>query len=252
MPELDEAGSRAIFSCATEHQPTFPGTAIHRYDGFAFCMSGPNSAKAYAAYARTRRRTLEANDLVMMHCNSYVDGFWTDITRTYTLQAPDRTARKNVRGGFCGPTCRAVSASSRRPSRGSGHGGKTSDRRLRFRRIPQTRNGSRGWLFADERVQRPASSCRISGRTRRRHGLQRGAGGVHRGLRRSASLRHGGGNERRLSSCLRNFNPDIESLTATNRAVISANAPGFNRPRCDQRQRFDFKRAGRENHGQER
>lgn len=66
-----------------------PGRPIQRSNGFAFCMSGPNSAKAFAAYARTRERALELNDLVMMHCNSYVDGFWTDITRTFTLQPPN-------------------------------------------------------------------------------------------------------------------------------------------------------------------
>lgn len=66
------------------------GPLIQRSDGFAFCMSGPNSGKAYAAYARSRQRRLEKNDLVMIHCNSYVDGFWTDITRTYTLQTPDK------------------------------------------------------------------------------------------------------------------------------------------------------------------
>ncbi len=59
---------------------------IQRCDGFAFCMSGPNAAQASAAFARTRSRVLEPDDLVMMHCNSYVDGFWTDITRTYTLR----------------------------------------------------------------------------------------------------------------------------------------------------------------------
>lgn len=67
---------------------------VERCNGFAFCMSGPNSAKAYAAYARTRQRTLESNDLVMIHCNSYVDGFWTDITRTYTLQPPEEQQAK--------------------------------------------------------------------------------------------------------------------------------------------------------------
>lgn len=71
-----------------------PELPVQRCNGFAFCMSGPNSAKAYAAYARTRERTLESNDLVMMHCNSYVDGFWTDITRTYTLQAPEEKQAK--------------------------------------------------------------------------------------------------------------------------------------------------------------
>jgi Xaa-Pro dipeptidase len=30
----------------------------------------------------------------MMHCNSYVDGLWTDITRTYTLQPPDEQQTK--------------------------------------------------------------------------------------------------------------------------------------------------------------
>lgn len=70
------------------------GVPLQRCSGFAFCMSGPNSAKAYAAYARTRDRILEPNDLVMMHCNSYVDGFWTDITRTYTLQPPEERQAK--------------------------------------------------------------------------------------------------------------------------------------------------------------
>lgn len=60
-----------------------------RSDGFVFCMSGPNAAKASAAYARTRHRILEQDDTVMIHCNSYVGGFWTDITRTYTLQPPN-------------------------------------------------------------------------------------------------------------------------------------------------------------------
>lgn len=66
------------------------GSAIHRADGYAFCMSGQNSAKAHAAYARTRWRTLQSEDLVMMHCNSYLDGLWTDITRTFTLKPPDQ------------------------------------------------------------------------------------------------------------------------------------------------------------------
>jgi Xaa-Pro aminopeptidase len=66
------------------------GPQVYRCDGFAFCMSGPNSAKAYAAYARTRWRIIESKDLVMLHCNSYADGFWTDITRTFTLLPPDK------------------------------------------------------------------------------------------------------------------------------------------------------------------
>jgi len=71
-----------------------PGLQLRRCSGFAFCMSGPNSAKAYAAYARTRGRDLGLPDLVMMHCNSYVDGFWTDVTRTFTLQPPGKRQEK--------------------------------------------------------------------------------------------------------------------------------------------------------------
>lgn len=58
---------------------------VRRAGGFAFCMSGPNAAKAGAAYARTRDRRIEPGDAVLVHCNSYIDGFWTDITRTYCL-----------------------------------------------------------------------------------------------------------------------------------------------------------------------
>jgi Xaa-Pro aminopeptidase len=64
------------------------GSAMRRADGFAWCMSGPNSAMAYGSYARTSSRTLAPGDLVLVHCNSYVDGFWTDITRTYTVGPP--------------------------------------------------------------------------------------------------------------------------------------------------------------------
>jgi Xaa-Pro aminopeptidase len=56
-----------------------------RADGFAFCMSGPNAARAYGAYARSRNRRITRSDLILVHCNSYADGYWSDITRTYSL-----------------------------------------------------------------------------------------------------------------------------------------------------------------------
>ena len=56
---------------------------VQRSYGFFFCMSGPNSAKAAAAYARTRQRKIEKGDLVMINANTCADGYWTDITRTY-------------------------------------------------------------------------------------------------------------------------------------------------------------------------
>lgn len=62
---------------------------VARAGGFVYCMSGPNSAQAGGAYARSRTRPIAAGDLVLVHCNSYVDGHWTDITRTYCLGPPD-------------------------------------------------------------------------------------------------------------------------------------------------------------------
>ncbi len=66
---------------------------VRRADGFAWCMSGPNAALASRAYARTRDRQLTAGDLVLVHCNSYADGYWTDITRTFCLGDPDDRQR---------------------------------------------------------------------------------------------------------------------------------------------------------------
>lgn len=59
------------------------GEGSARTGGFIFCMSGPNAATADRAYARTRGRRIRPGDLVMVHCNSFVNGLWTDITRTY-------------------------------------------------------------------------------------------------------------------------------------------------------------------------
>jgi Xaa-Pro dipeptidase len=60
---------------------------------FTWCMSGENSALAGGAYARSRNRELRDGDLVLIHCNSYLDGYWTDITRTYCLGEPDERQR---------------------------------------------------------------------------------------------------------------------------------------------------------------
>ena len=66
---------------------------IRRADGFTFCMSGPNSARAFGAYARSTSKRLREGELVLVHCNSYADGLWTDITRTYCLGKPDERGR---------------------------------------------------------------------------------------------------------------------------------------------------------------
>ncbi len=91
VPGLLRAGLREA-EVAGELQRFFASAPAaeeaQRSYGFFFCMSGPNAASASAAYARTRQRRLEEGDLVMIHANTCCDGFWTDITRTYTVGDP--------------------------------------------------------------------------------------------------------------------------------------------------------------------
>jgi Xaa-Pro aminopeptidase len=66
---------------------------VERADGFAWCMSGTNSAKAAGAFATTGLRRVRAREPVLVSANSYVDGYWTDITRTYVLGEIDGSLR---------------------------------------------------------------------------------------------------------------------------------------------------------------
>ena len=85
-PGTREAEIAAMVQAAFDAAPL--AKDLDRSYGFFFCMSGPNSAKAAGAYARTRQRVVEEGDLVMIHANTCADGYWTDITRTYTAGAP--------------------------------------------------------------------------------------------------------------------------------------------------------------------
>ena len=85
-PGLRETEVAARIQVAFDTTPE--AESVQRSYGSFYCMSGPNSAKADAAYARTRQRRLEDGDLVMIHANTCADGFWTDVTRTYTAGTP--------------------------------------------------------------------------------------------------------------------------------------------------------------------
>ncbi len=85
QPGLREAEVAATIQQAFDAAPE--AASLERSYGAFFCMSGPNSATAAAAYARTRQRRLEIGDIVMIHANTCADGLWTDITRTYTVGA---------------------------------------------------------------------------------------------------------------------------------------------------------------------
>jgi Xaa-Pro aminopeptidase len=93
------AGSAALRPGIAETEAALPFTAaltgaasaeqVQRSGGAFFCMSGPNAAEAYAAFQQSRQRPLRMGEPVLVHCNSYVGGYWTDITRTYVLGEPD-------------------------------------------------------------------------------------------------------------------------------------------------------------------
>ena len=110
-----QAGSRetevaASIQAAFESTPVTHG--LQRSYGYYFCMSGPNSAKADAAYARTRGRVLQMGDLVMIHANTCADGYWTDLTRTYTVGEPS-ARHQEIRAAIC--QARAAGLGSIRP-----------------------------------------------------------------------------------------------------------------------------------------
>lgn len=90
-PDAIREGRREV-EVASEVQTAFQcslkASDVQRSYGVIFCMSGPNSACASAAYARNRQRRIERDDLVMIHANTCADGYWTDITRTYTPGTP--------------------------------------------------------------------------------------------------------------------------------------------------------------------
>lgn len=57
-------------------------------------MSGIRSASAFGAYAISSDRVMQAGELVMVHCNSNIAGYWTDIARTFCLGTPTDQQRR--------------------------------------------------------------------------------------------------------------------------------------------------------------
>jgi Xaa-Pro aminopeptidase len=87
-----KAGLLETEAAANFRRPLFTdGVAFEdasRADGYVFCMAGEHSAEAFGAYARSRASTIRTGDLVLTHCNSHADGYWTDITRTWCMGQP--------------------------------------------------------------------------------------------------------------------------------------------------------------------
>ena len=76
-----------------QHESCVEATKDHevtRAVAFFYCMSGANAYEAYAAFQQSRRKSLQIGEPVLVHCNSCIDGYWTDLTRTYVLGEPDQ------------------------------------------------------------------------------------------------------------------------------------------------------------------
>jgi Xaa-Pro aminopeptidase len=114
QPGLRETDVAAAAQAAFE--TTRDAAPFERSYGYFFCMSGPNSAKASAAFARTRQRVIEEGDLVMIHANTCADGYWTDLTRTYIAGEPSQRQR-DMRTAIC--EARAAGLRSIRPGVGA-------------------------------------------------------------------------------------------------------------------------------------
>lgn len=78
----------AFAACAAAH------AEVARADSFFYCMSGPNAAGAWAAFQQSRATPLQERVPILVHCNAYADGYWTDLTRTYVLGEPDEQLRR--------------------------------------------------------------------------------------------------------------------------------------------------------------
>jgi len=61
---------------------------VKRARGFAFVMSGPNASKAWYPYNISTDRKLRRGDAVLIELNVYADGYWSDLTRTWSVGQP--------------------------------------------------------------------------------------------------------------------------------------------------------------------
>ncbi len=89
LTEVEAAAElRKLFAAALQDFPD-----VERAEAFVFVMSGTNSAKASGAFAHSSTRRIETGDLILVHCNSFANGYCTDITRTFSLGELDDKRR---------------------------------------------------------------------------------------------------------------------------------------------------------------
>jgi Xaa-Pro dipeptidase len=65
-----------------------PLAGVKRAGAFAWCMAGSRSAQAGGAFALTGDSEINWGEVVLVHSNPYVDGYFADVTRTYVVGPP--------------------------------------------------------------------------------------------------------------------------------------------------------------------
>jgi Xaa-Pro dipeptidase len=92
QPGVTEAVVAAAVEAAIQARGRREG--VERVMPFAHVMSGDRSALAYRAYNLTSRRTIETGDPVLVQLEVYVDGFWSEVTRTFFAGNPGAEGRR--------------------------------------------------------------------------------------------------------------------------------------------------------------
>ncbi|MBO3801707.1 MAG: Xaa-Pro peptidase family protein [Thermoproteota archaeon] len=62
---------------------------VKRVRGFAFVMSGVNGSEAYLPFDISSDKKIKKGESILIELNTYADGFWSDITRTWFLGEPE-------------------------------------------------------------------------------------------------------------------------------------------------------------------
>lgn len=98
QPGLSEKAVAELFRSALTDAAA--SEKVERAGGDFWCRSGPNSAKASAAYQFSTHRAIADGDVVLIHCNSQVGGYWTDLTRTFYFGALESRWQEIYRAVF--------------------------------------------------------------------------------------------------------------------------------------------------------
>jgi len=67
---------------------------VERARGFAFVMSGPLSANSWRPFCISTDRKIRKDDIVLVELDTYSDGYWSDLTRTFIVGEPDQKKRE--------------------------------------------------------------------------------------------------------------------------------------------------------------